>query len=154
MRSSFRVPDPIPRRPLATHTMSDAAASTPRTRLLLVEDDRFLRKAAEVVLRRHGFEVLTAQDGEAGLAVARAERPALILLDLIMPRMQGFQVIEHLKQDPEMADIPVIVMSNLGQESDVQRAMDAGAVAYVVKSNVALNDLADRVRGVLAAKQG
>jgi CheY-like chemotaxis protein len=134
--------------------MSDAAPSTPRTRLLLVEDDRFLRKAAEVVLRRHGFEVLTAQDGEEGLTVARAERPALILLDLIMPKMQGFQVIEHLKQDPETADIPVIVMSNLGQESDVQRAMEAGALAYVVKSNVALNDLADRVRGVLAAKQG
>lgn len=134
--------------------MSDAAASTPRTRLLLVEDDRFLRKAAEVMLRRNGFEVLTAQDGEEGLGVARSERPALILLDLIMPRMQGFQVIEHLKQDPETAGIPVIVMSNLGQESDVQRAMDAGAVAYVVKSNVALNDLADRVRGILAAKQG
>lgn len=134
--------------------MSDAAASTSRTRLLLVEDDRFLRKAAEVMLRRHGFEVLTAQDGEEGLAVARAERPALILLDLIMPKMQGFQVIEHLKQDPGTADIPVIVMSNLGQESDVQRAMEAGALAYVVKSNVALNDLADRVRGVLAGTQG
>ena len=134
--------------------MSDAAPSTPRTRLLLVEDDRFLRKAAEVVLRRHGFEVLTAQDGEDDLTVARAARPALILLDLLMPQMQGFQVIEHLKQDPETADIPVIVMSNLGQESDVQRAMEAGALAYVVKSNVALNDLADRVRGVLAAKQG
>ena len=132
--------------------MSDAAAP-PRTRLLLVEDDRFLRKAAEVMLRKHGFEVLTAPDGEAGLAVARAERPALILLDLIMPKMQGFQVIERLKQDPDTAAIPVIVMSNLGQETDVQRAMDAGAVAYVVKSNVALNDLADRVRAVLDGTQ-
>lgn len=134
--------------------MSDTAAAPPRTRLLLVEDDRFLRKAAEVMLRRNGFEVLTAEDGEAGLAVARAERPALILLDLIMPRMQGFEVIEHLKREPDTAAIPVIVMSNLGQESDVQRAMDAGAVAYVVKSNVALNDLADRVRDILAGRQG
>lgn len=134
--------------------MTEPAAPAPPTRLLLVEDDRFLRKAAEVMLRRNGFEVLTAQDGEAGLAVARAERPALILLDLIMPRMQGFQVIEHLKQDPATAGIPVIVMSNLGQESDVQRAMEAGALAYVVKSNVALNELADRVRAVLAGRQG
>lgn len=133
--------------------MSDVATPA-STRLLLVEDDRFLRKAAEVMLRRHGFEVLTAADGEAGLAVARESRPALILLDLIMPRMQGFQVIEHLKQDPETAGIPVIVMSNLGQESDVQRAMDAGAVAYVVKSNVALHDLADRVRAVLEGRKG
>ena len=132
--------------------MSDAAAP-PRTRLLLVEDDRFLRKAAEVMLRKHGFEVLTAPDGEAGLAVARAERPALILLDLIMPKMQGFQVIERLKQDPDTAAIPVIVMSNLGQETDVQRAMDAGAVASVVKSTVALSALADRVRAVLDGTQ-
>ena len=119
-----------------------------------MEDDRFLRKAAEVMLRRSGFEVLTAQDGEAGLAAAREQQPALILCDLIMPKMQGFQVIEQLKADPGTAAIPVIVMSNLGQESDVQRAMDAGAVAYVVKSNVALHDLADRVRAILASQKG
>lgn len=134
--------------------MSDPSTTTGPTRLLLVEDDRFLRKAAEVMLRRSGFEVLTAQDGEAGLAAAREQQPALILLDLIMPKMQGFQVIEQLKADPGTASIPVIVMSNLGQESDVQRAMDAGAVAYVVKSNVALHDLADRVRAILASQKG
>lgn len=132
--------------------MSDSARPPTPVRLLLVEDDRFLRKAAEVMLRKNGFEVLTAQDGEAGLAAAREHRPTLILLDLIMPKMQGFQVIEQLKLDPDTAAIPVIVMSNLGQESDVQRAMDAGAVAYVVKSNVALNDLADRVRAILAQR--
>jgi DNA-binding response OmpR family regulator len=131
----------------------EAAPAAPPIRLLLVEDDRFLRKAAEVMLRKHGFEVLTAQDGEAGLAVAREQGPTLILLDLIMPRMQGFQVIEHLKADPATAGIPVIVMSNLGQESDVQRAMEAGAAAYVVKSNVALHDLADRVRSVLSGRR-
>lgn len=125
---------------------------TDPVRLLLVEDDKFLRKAAEVMLRRHGFEVIAAPDGEAGLVLAREQQPALILLDLIMPKMQGFQVIEHLKADPATAAIPVVVMSNLGQETDVQRAMDAGAVAYVVKSNVALHDLADRVRAILAAR--
>jgi DNA-binding response OmpR family regulator len=123
------------------------------TRLLLIEDDKFLRKAAEVVLRRQGFEMITAADGEAGIALAEQERPALVLCDLIMPKIQGFQVIEHLKQNPQTAGIPVIVMSNLGQESDVQRAMDAGAVGYVVKSNVALQELADRVRAVLAGRR-
>jgi CheY-like chemotaxis protein len=122
---------------------------TVATRLLLIEDDNLLRKAAEFVLRKRGFEVLTAADGESGIEQARAHQPSLVLCDLIMPKMQGFEVIEHLKADPRTAGIPVIVMSNLGQESDVQRAMDAGAIAYVVKSNVALQELADRVRSVL-----
>ena len=132
--------------------MMSAEPGAPVTpvQILLIEDDRFLRKAAEMMLRKHGFTVLSAEDGEAGLAMARTHAPAAILCDLIMPKMQGFQVIEHLKQDAATAAIPVIVMSNLGQESDVQRAMAAGAVAYVVKSNVALQDLAVRVRGVLA----
>lgn len=133
--------------------MSDAGgAPSGATRLLLIEDDRFLRKAAEVMLRKQGFEVFTAPDGEAGVEAALQHLPTAILCDLIMPKMQGFQVIEHLKQDPRTAAIPVIVMSNLGQESDVQRAMDAGATAYVVKSNVALQELGDRVRAVLAGR--
>jgi CheY-like chemotaxis protein len=135
--------------------MSDTQGqAAPGTRLLLIEDDRFLRKAAEVMLRKHGFVVYTAPDGEAGVEAAREHLPTAILCDLIMPKMQGFQVIEHLKQDPRTAAIPVIVMSNLGQESDVQRAMDAGAVAYVVKSNVALQELASRIRTVLAGHAG
>lgn len=119
-------------------------------RLLLIEDDRFLRKAAEVMLRKQGFQVQTAPDGEAGIQAATEQLPDVILCDLIMPKMQGFQVIEHLKQDARTAAIPVIVMSNLGQESDVRRAMAAGAVAYVVKSNVALQELAEKVRSVVA----
>jgi CheY-like chemotaxis protein len=122
-------------------------------RLLLIEDDRFLRKAAEVMLRKQGFDVLTAPDGEAGVEAAIEQRPDVVLCDLIMPKMQGFQVIERLKQDERTAAIPVIVMSNLGQESDVQRAMAAGAVAYVVKSNVALQELAGKVRAVLASRE-
>jgi CheY-like chemotaxis protein len=129
--------------------MTTDSRSTQATRILLVEDDRFLRRAAEVMLKRHGFDIVSAEDGEAGLAAARAHQPALILLDLIMPKMQGFDVIVQLKRDPQTASIPVVVMSNLGQESDVQRAMDAGAVAFVVKSNTALQDLATRVRAIL-----
>lgn len=134
-------------------TVSTPTETPVPTKVLLVEDDRFLRKAAEVTLRRQGFEVLTAQDGEAGLELAREARPDILLLDLIMPKMHGFQVLEHLKADRTTSAIPVIVMSNLGQDSDVQRAMDAGAAAYVVKSNTALQSLVDTVRDVLARKR-
>ena len=134
-------------------TVPPPSGAVSPTRILLVEDDRFLRKAAEVTLKRQGFEVLTAQDGEAGLEVARDVKPDLVLLDLIMPKMHGFQVLEHLKADRATSAIPVIVMSNLGQDSDVQRAMDAGAAAYVVKSNTALQSLVDTVREVLARRR-
>ncbi len=92
-------------------------------RILLAEDDRFLRRAAEATLKRVGHTVLTAADGEEALAKARTERPDLILLDLIMPRLQGFEVLRLLKADPATADIPVIVLSNLGQDRDVQQAL-------------------------------
>jgi CheY-like chemotaxis protein len=119
-------------------------------RVLLAEDDRFLRRAAESRLRQNGFTVLPAVDGEEALKVARAERPDLILLDLIMPKLQGFEVLKALKQDPATAPIPVIVLSNLGQDEDLKRAMELGAVAYFIKAHLSLQDLVQRVAQTLA----
>ena len=87
-------------------------------RILLAEDDRFLRKSAGAMLRRQGFIVMAAEDGEEALRLARTEIPDLILLDVIMPKMQGFDVLRALKSDPHTSPIPVIILSNLGQESD------------------------------------
>ena len=117
----------------------------PTRRILLAEDDRFLRKAAETALKRHGFTVLAAVDGEEALRMARADAPDLILLDLIMPKLQGFEVLRALKADAATAAIPVIVLSNLGQDSDVQQAMEAGAPGYIIKANLSLQELVERV---------
>jgi DNA-binding response OmpR family regulator len=119
-------------------------------RVLLGEDDRFLRKAAEASLRKHGHTVLPAVDGEEVLRIARSEAPALILLDLIMPKMQGFEVLRALKDDQQTRAIPVIVLSNLEQEQDRHRAMEAGALAYLVKGNLSLENLVARVDAALA----
>lgn len=118
-------------------------------RILLAEDDRFLRKAAGAMLRRQGFTVLTAEDGEEALRVARAETPDLILLDLIMPKMQGFEVLKALKSDPQTSPIPVVILSNLGQESDSKAAREMGALDYWVKANLALEELVRRVEETL-----
>lgn len=128
--------------------MGDAAR-----RVLLAEDDRFLRKAAETALKRQGFAVLPAVDGEEALRKARAEAPDLILLDLIMPKMQGFEVLRALKADPATAAIPVIILSNLGQDSDVKQALESGAAGYFIKANLSLQDLVKRV-GELAGGRG
>jgi len=95
--------------------------------------------------------VFTAVDGEEALNLARKEIPDLILLDLIMPKVQGFEVLRELKASPLTAGIPVIVLSNLGQEKDSQSARELGALDYWVKANVGLEELAKRVEAVLAA---
>jgi CheY-like chemotaxis protein len=121
----------------------------PVQRILLVEDDRFLRKAAEATLRRNGFVVRTAVDGEEALQRIQEEAPGLVLLDLIMPKLQGFEVLRILKQDPATRQIPVVVLSNLGQESDVQQALQGGAIAYLIKANLSLQDLVTHVQKIL-----
>src|SRR5712691_5074740 len=120
-------------------------------RVLLAEDDRFLRKAAETALKRQGFTVLPAVDGEEALRMARAEAPDVVLLDLIMPKLQGFEVLRALKADPATTKIPVIILSNLGQESDVKQAMEAGAAGYFVKANLSLQDPVKRVGEVVGS---
>ena len=118
-------------------------------RVLLAEDDRFLRRAAEARLRQHGLDVLTAADGEEALRLARAEPLDLVLLDVVMPKLEGFEVLRLLKVDPATARIPVIVLSNLGQERDVSQAVALGAVAFLVKAHLSLQDLVNRVDAVL-----
>ncbi len=122
-------------------------------RVLLGALVRFLRRAAEAFLRRHGLEVLTAADGEEALRIARTERVDLILLDVVMPKLQGFEVLSALKQDDATAHIPVLVLSNLGQERDVAQAKALGAVAFLVKAHLSLQELVDRVDAALAPGQ-
>jgi two-component system, OmpR family, response regulator RpaB len=118
-------------------------------KILLAEDDRFMRKAAEATLRHHGFTVLTAADGEEALSLAQHELPDLILLDLIMPKLHGFEVLKALKKDPATSQIPVIVVSNLGQDSDSSMARELGAVDYWVKANLGLEEMAGRLELLL-----
>lgn len=130
--------------------MPPGAAKDDRSRtILLVEDERLLRKAAENALRQRGFRVLTATNGDEALQTAAAEIPDLVLLDLVMPGLPGYQVLRALKNNDATAAIPVVILTNLGRDADVQRALDAGAVAYAIKSNLALKELVALIRRVL-----
>ncbi len=120
--------------------------------VLLVEDDALLRKAAERALRQRGFRVLTAASGDDALRTVSGEIPDLVLLDLIMPGLPGHEVLTALKDNEATAAVPVVILTNLGQDSDVQRALDAGAAAYAIKANLGLDDLAALVRKVLATR--
>jgi two-component system phosphate regulon response regulator PhoB/two-component system alkaline phosphatase synthesis response regulator PhoP len=124
---------------------------TTAKRILLVEDDRFLRRACEASLRQRGFTVIAAADGEEGLRQGRAEHPDLILLDLLMPKLAGVEVLRALKADPETKAIPVLILSNSSREQDVSEVISLGAVDYWVKADLSLKELGDRVARLLEA---
>ena len=123
------------------------------TKVVVADDDRMFRKAAETTLRRQGYSVATASDGEEALQLIRSEQPDIIVLDLIMPKLQGFDVLQILKQDTLTSAIPVIVLSSLTQEQDKQEALDLGAVAYFNKSTFSLSELVKQVELTLAKGQ-
>lgn len=118
-------------------------------RILLVEDDRSLRRACEGGLRQRGFIMLTATDGEEGLQSARAEVPDLILLDMLMPKLSGLEMLRALKAEEKTRAIPVLILSNSSREADIEEAMRLGAVGYLVKADLSLQELGDRVQGLL-----
>lgn len=123
-------------------------------KILLAEDDRLLSKAASAALRRRGLEVFTAADGEEAVEVARRETPDLILLDVIMPKLQGFEVLAQLKADPATANIPVVMLSNLAQQADVDEALRAGAIDYWIKADLRADQLAAKTASALEARRG
>jgi len=115
-------------------------------KILFVEDEISLQKAIRELLTQEGYEVLTASDGDEGLIKAERENPDLILLDLILPKKDGFEVLKELKADEKMKDIPVIVLTNLEGVGDVEKALTLGAKTYLVKANYELDDVLKMVR--------
>ena len=119
--------------------------------VLIVEDDEFLRSLAAKRLDKDGLNVQVAVDGETAMATAKELKPDVIVLDLILPGLDGFEVLEKIKAEESLKNVPVIVFSNLGQKEDIERAQYLGAANFLVKSNFTLDDLLDKVREQLAA---
>lgn len=125
---------------------------TQKARILVVEDDEFLRSLAAKRLDKEGFQVSAAVDGDSAIAAVKENRPDLVLLDLILPGINGFEVLQQLQKDESLKAIPVIVFSNLGQPDDIERAKSFGAVDYFIKSNLTLDDLMVKIKSHLGAK--
>jgi DNA-binding response OmpR family regulator len=115
-------------------------------KVLLIEDDVRVRELYELVLKMDEYQVITAETGEDGLKKATTENPDLIFLDIRLPGMNGLEVLEHLRQDPTTASIPVVILSNLDDEKTISRGVSLGAVEYVVKSRITPQDLSKRVK--------
>jgi CheY-like chemotaxis protein len=117
--------------------------------ILLVEDDRFLRRACEASLRQRGFSVTVAVDGEEALDKVHQAPPDLILLDLLMPRMTGLEVLRALRAQGPTRGIPVLILSNSSREQDAEEIRTLGVCDYLVKANLSLQELGDRVTQLL-----
>lgn len=119
--------------------------------VLSIEDDAFLSSLVSGKLIESGFSVLTAGTGADGLAKARQEHPHLILLDIMLPDMGGFEILEQLKKDPATQDIPVIILSNLGGRDEIERGVSLGACSYLIKSNILPHEVAEMVQSQIEA---
>ncbi len=117
--------------------------------ILIVEDDRFLSTLIKARLEKDGFKTIQVFDGEEARQLLKKERPDLIILDLIMPRVPGFELLEMISLDPGLNKTPVFILTNLAQESDIKKAKQFGAVDYFVKVRVSIEELATRVKAIL-----
>jgi CheY-like chemotaxis protein len=118
-------------------------------KILITEDDPLMARLYQKIFTFEGHEVETAENGEEGLEKVRSYKPDIVLLDVMMPKMNGLEVLEKLKLDPETKSIPVIMLTNLAGQQDAETALSKGAVKYIVKSEHEPKEIADIVKQVL-----
>jgi DNA-binding response OmpR family regulator len=120
-----------------------------KIKVLLVEDDTFLSNIYKTKFEMEGFSVTVSDNGEAGLSDAKKKKQDVILLDILLPKMDGFTVLEKLKTDKTVKDIPVILLTNLGQKDDVEKGLKLGAVDYLIKAHFKPSETVEKVRKAL-----
>lgn len=124
-----------------------------QTKILLVEDDKILAKVLYEELTEAGFSVRQAFDGESVLAMAKEVKSDLILLDLILPKKHGFEVLEELKNSPKTAGIPVVILTMLGSDEDLKKGLQLGADDYIVKSQHAVAEIIEKVKDFISKQK-
>ena len=119
-------------------------------KILFIEDESALQKTFGDILKQEGYEMLSALDGETGLSMAKTENPDLILLDLVLPKKHGFEVLQALKEDASTKDIPIIVLTNLEGTGDVEKALELGATTYLIKASYTLEEVVAKIKKALS----
>lgn len=120
-----------------------------KKKILLVEDDRFLSEMYATKLTGSGFEVEVAYDGKEGLAKIKEFMPNLILLDIVLPKMDGFEILQKIKKEESLKSIPVIALTNLGQKEEVEKGLALGASDYIIKAHFTPTEVVAKVKRLL-----
>jgi len=118
-------------------------------KILIVEDDKFLGELIARKLTSEGFNIVLAVDGEEGVKKIKEEKPDLVLLDLILPGIDGFEVLAKTKEDANVASIPVIILSNLGQKEEIEKGLKLGAIDYLIKAHFTPAEIIEKIKNTL-----
>jgi DNA-binding response OmpR family regulator len=121
-------------------------------KILIIEDDRYISKMYQLKLSLEGYDVQVAENGKQGVDKVKEMMPNIILLDILMPELDGFEVLKIVKGDDATKDIPVLIMSNLGQEDHIEKGMQMGAIGYIVKSQFTPSKVVDKIKETLGKK--
>lgn len=122
-------------------------------KILFIEDESALQKTFGDILRKEGYEMISALDGEEGLKLAKTEKPDLILLDLILPKVNGFEVLRQLKENSETKEIPIIILTNLEDIEDINKALELGATTYLVKASYSPEEVLEKIKKTFGVSQ-
>jgi len=118
-------------------------------KILIIEDDKFLKELIAQKLVKEGYNIAEAIDGEEGIKKVKSEQPDLDLIDLILPGIDGFEVLSKMKEDSSLVSIPVIILSNLGQKEDVEKGLKLGAADYLIKAHFTPGEIIDKIKIIL-----
>ncbi|MEA3293062.1 MAG: response regulator [Patescibacteria group bacterium] len=121
-------------------------------KILFIEDEAVLQKTFGDTVKEEGYKMISALDGAIGLELAQKEKPDLILLDLVLPKINGFEVLKKLKENPRTKKISVIVLTNLETTKDINRVIELGATSYLVKANYSLKEIIKKIKEILGDK--
>lgn len=125
------------------------ASGDKKFKILAVEDDNFLRDLLSRKLGKENSEFITAIDGEEALKILETETPSIILLDLVLPGIDGFEVLKKIRENPRTKDIPVVILSNLGQDSDIEKAKSLGANDFLIKANFSIDEVIEKIKTLI-----
>ncbi len=124
-------------------------AKNEKVKILIIEDDSYISDMYRIKLESSGYEVIIAGDGIEGFKALEKQKPNIILLDIVMPKMDGFNVLKMIKNNSNCKNIPVILLTNLGQEENVKRGFELGAVSYIIKAHFTPSEVVEKIKGVL-----
>ena len=118
--------------------------------ILLVEDDPFLIDIYTTKLKESGFGVEVASDGESALRKVKEKEPGLVILDIVLPQLDGWEILRQIKSDPKLKNIKIIILSNLGQKEEVERGVELGAVKYLIKAHYTPSQVVEEIKEIYA----
>ncbi|OHA46650.1 MAG: hypothetical protein A3A80_02180 [Candidatus Terrybacteria bacterium RIFCSPLOWO2_01_FULL_44_24] len=138
---------------MANEQPTNANDNATIAKVLLIEDDRFLRELIAQKLEKEKFDVMQTVDGESGLRKLSEQKPDIVLLDLILPGMSGFEVLKKIREMPDSQTIPVVILSNLGQREDVEKGLSLGATDFLIKAHFTPGEIITKIKNVLSTKR-